>query len=81
MGWGEHPDTLTIAIAQGYMKDCKHKPHSIEHLQAWHDADKKAAAGDKSAKPYLEGLLGEIKIRRNLDNMLTKGTEVKIVAD
>lgn len=58
MGWRCHPDTLTIARAQGIAKGAGHEVGSPGWLRAFRDAYEQAARGSypESLAKYLAGL-------------------------
>ena len=55
MGWGSHPDTLTMAKAQREALAAG-EPFTLAYRKAYRDAYANAASGGRNLQSYLEGL-------------------------
>jgi hypothetical protein len=65
MGWYNHPDTLSIAIAKGDAKATGHPEGSLEFKRAFRDAYDKQNRGqglDEKLDAYLKKLDEQIEI-------------------
>lgn len=56
MGWGTHPDTLTIATAQGKANRSGHEYGTIAWLKVYRDAYEEISKGERGAASYIAGL-------------------------
>jgi hypothetical protein len=68
MGWGTHPDTLTMATASGHAKAKTGEYGTLAYLKAYRDAYEDLASGERGAEAYVKGLDASIL---NMEN----GTE------
>jgi hypothetical protein len=56
MGWGTHPDTLSIAAAQGAANHSGHPERSLGWLKVYREAYERNSDPSDSLTKYLAGL-------------------------
>lgn len=56
MGWGTHPDTLTMATASGHAKAKTGEHGTLAYLKAYRDAYEELASGEHGVEAYLQEL-------------------------
>jgi hypothetical protein len=56
MGWGTHPDMLTMATASGHAKAKTGVCGTLAYLKAYREAYEELASGERGVEVYFQGL-------------------------
>ena len=56
MGWGTHPDTITMATASGHAKANTGEYGTLAYLKAYRAAYEELASGERGVEAYLQEL-------------------------